>query len=133
MRGNVPFFEALNQADAISVHCPLNENTRGMIGAKEIQKMKSGAILLNLGRGGLIDESALVKALISGKLSGAGLDVLSSEPPRKGSPLLNNIPNLLLTPHIAWSSEESLSRLYVGLQENINSFVKGRPLNQVNE
>lgn len=122
--GYVPFEEVLRQADVISLHCPLNEQTRNMIGENELKMMKPNAVLINIGRGGLVDELALVAALKYGQLGGAGVDVLTEEPPTHGNPLLKaHLPNLIITPHMAWGSEEAMQRIYAILNANINQFI----------
>ena len=130
--GYVSFDEAVRTADALSLHCPLTPQTANMIGEAELQQMKSGAILINCGRGGLVDEAALVAALKYGQIGGAGFDVLTQEPPRNGNPLLKSrLPNLIVTPHIAWASQEAANRLFDILVDNINRFVAGNPQNLV--
>ena len=130
--GYVSFDEAVRTADALSLHCPLTPETANMIGEAELQQMKPGAILINCGRGGLVDEAALVAALKYGQIGGAGFDVLTQEPPRDGNPLLKaRLPNLIVTPHIAWASQEAANRLFDILLDNINRFVVGNPQNLV--
>ena len=130
--GYVSFDEAVRTADALSLHCPLTPETANMIGEAELQQMKPGAILINCGRGGLVDEAALVAALKYGQIGGAGFDVLTQEPPRDGNPLLKaRLPNLIVTPHIAWASQEAANRLFDILVDNINRFVAGNPQNLV--
>ena len=130
--GYVSFDEAIRSADALSLHCPLTPQTANMIGEAELQQMKPGAILINCGRGGLVDEAALVAALKYGQIGGAGFDVLTQEPPRDGNPLLKaRLPNLIVTPHIAWASQEAANRLFDILLDNINRFVVGNPQNLV--
>ena len=130
--GYVSFDEAIRSADALSLHCPLTPQTENMIGEAELQQMKPGAILINCGRGGLVDEAALVAALKYGQIGGAGFDVLTQEPPRDGNPLLKaRLPNLIVTPHIAWASQEAANRLFDILLDNINRFVAGNPQNLV--
>ena len=130
--GYVSFDEAIRTADALSLHCPLTPETANMIGEAELQQMKPGAILINCGRGGLVDEAALVAALKYGQIGGAGFDVLTQEPPRDGNPLLKaRLPNLIVTPHIAWASQEAANRLFDILVDNINRFVAGNPQNLV--
>ena len=130
--GYVSFDEAIRSADALSLHCPLTPQTENMIGEAELQQMKPGAILINCGRGGLVDEAALVTALKYGQIGGAGFDVLTQEPPRDGNPLLKaRLPNLIVTPHIAWASQEAANRLFDILVDNINRFVAGNPQNLV--
>ena len=130
--GYVSFDEAIRSADVVSLNCPLTPQTANMIGEAELQQMKSGAILINCGRGGLVDEVALVAALKYGQIGGAGFDVLTQEPPRDGNPLLKaRLPNLIVTPHIAWASQEAANRLFDILLDNINRFVAGNPQNLV--
>ncbi|MBF1280611.1 MAG: D-2-hydroxyacid dehydrogenase [Neisseria lactamica] len=130
--GYVSFDEAIRSADVMSLNCPLTPQTANMIGEAELQQMKPGAILINCGRGGLVDEAALVAALKYGQIGGAGFDVLTQEPPRDGNPLLKaRLPNLIVTPHIAWASQEAANRLFDILLDNINHFVAGNPQNLV--
>ena len=130
--GYASFDEAIRSADVVSLNCPLTPQTANMIGEAELQQMKPGAILINCGRGGLVDETALVAALKYGQIGGAGFDVLTQEPPRDGNPLLKaRLPNLIVTPHIAWASQEAANRLFDILLDNINHFVAGNPQNLV--
>ena len=130
--GYVSFDEAIRSADVVSLNCPLTPQTANMIGEAELQQIKPGAILINCGRGGLVDEAALVAALKYGQIGGAGFDVLTQEPPRDGNPLLKaRLPNLIVTPHIAWASQEAANRLFDILLDNINHFVAGNPQNLV--
>ena len=130
--GYVSFDEAIRSADVVSLNCPLTPQTANMIGEAELQQMKPGAILINCGRGGLVDEAALVAALKYGQIGGAGFAVLTQEPPRDGNPLLKaRLPNLIVTPHIAWASQEAANRLFDILLDNINRFVAGNPQNLV--
>lgn len=130
--GRVPLQELLGRVDVLSLHCPLTEETRGLIGAAELALMKPDALLINTARGGLVDEAALVSALRAGRLGGAGFDVLTVEPPRQGNPLLaGDIPRLLLTPHIAWASRESRQRLLDQVADNIRAYLAGQPQNIV--
>lgn len=130
--GYVSFDEAIRSADVVSLNCPLTPQTANMIGEAELQQMKPGAILINCGRGGLVDEAALVAALKYGQIGGAGFDVLTQEPPLDGNPLLKaRLPNLIVTPHIAWASQEAANRLFDILLDNINRFVAGNPQNLV--
>ena len=130
--GYVSFDEAICSADVVSLNCPLTPQTTNMINEAELQQMKPGAILINCGRGGLVDEAALVAALKYGQIGGAGFDVLTQEPPRDGNPLLKaRLPNLIVTPHIAWASQEAANRLFDILLDNINRFVAGNPQNLV--
>jgi glycerate dehydrogenase len=133
--GRTEFEEVLRLSDVITLHCPLNDKTRNLIDAKEFQMMKSEAILINTARGGLVREESLVEALQSGSIAGAAFDVLSEEPPRRGNVLLDqglpNLPNLIVTPHIAWTSREAMRKLSDQLVENIEAFIRGEPKNLV--
>ncbi|MBX9346258.1 D-2-hydroxyacid dehydrogenase [Chromobacterium vaccinii] len=130
--GRVPFAEALARADVVSLHCPLTDETRGMIAQPELMAMKPGAILINTARGGLVDEADLVAALKYGQLGGAGFDVLSSEPPSPDNPLLKaRLPNLIVTPHVGWASGEAMSRLAAQLVANIEAFARGDGVNRL--
>jgi glycerate dehydrogenase len=130
--GRVPLNELLPQVDILSLHCPLTEQTRNLIGANEFAVMKSDALLINCARGGVVDESALAQALVHGEIGGAGVDVLTKEPPTDGNPLLEpGIPNLIVTPHIAWASKESRQRLVNEIAENIAAFYTGKERNVV--
>ena len=130
--GLVDFDTILREADVITLHVPLTAETRSMIGATELRKMKKDAILINTARGGLVDESALAAALRSGEISGAGFDVLTEEPPRDGNVLLDpSIPNLIVTPHIAWASRGAMQVLADQLIDNIDAFVTAVPQNVV--
>ncbi|WP_321275692.1 D-2-hydroxyacid dehydrogenase [Vibrio sp.] len=132
-QGYVPFEEVLEQADAITLHCPLNEHTRNLISDAELKQMKPTAILINTGRGGLVDEQATVDALKNGEIAGAGFDVFTQEPADESNPLIANMamPNLLLTPHVAWGSDSSIQRLADILIENINAFERGESVNRL--
>jgi glycerate dehydrogenase len=130
--GHTPFDSMLREADVISLHTPLTAETRHLIGAREFGLMKPSALLINAARGNLVDEAALVEALKSGRIAGAGFDVLSVEPPREGNPLLDlDLPNFILTPHVAWGSREAMQTLADQLVDNIDAFVAGRPSNTV--
>jgi len=130
--GRVSFDEVLVRADQISLHTPLTEATRNLIGAREFGLMKRSAVLINTARGGVVDEAALLAALRGGRIAGAGFDVLSVEPPREGNPLLDlDLPNFLLTPHVAWSSREAMQSLADQLMDNIEAFVRGEARNRV--
>jgi glycerate dehydrogenase len=122
--------EGLMRADYFSVHAPLSDLTQGVIGTKEIKLMKSSAYLLNLGRGGIINEAAWAKALNAKVIAGGATDVLSQEPPSKGNPLLK-AKNLLMTPHVAWASFESRQRLIKEVALNIKAFQNNRARNRV--
>jgi glycerate dehydrogenase len=130
--GRLPLHELLPQVDVLSLHCPLTLETRNLIGHKELAMMKPDALLINTARGGIVDEFALAEALREGRLGGAGIDVLSEEPPLHGNPLLEEgIPNLIVTPHIAWASRESRQRLTNEIALNIAAFLAGTPRNSV--
>lgn len=123
--------EMLSVADAVSMHCPLTPETEGIVNNEFISKMKNGAYFINTSRGTVVDETALADALNSGKLGGAGLDVLSTEPPKPDNPLLN-AKNCFITPHIAWASFETRQRLLAIFRENIRAFAQGTPQNVIN-
>lgn len=131
--GFVPFEVCLQQADVISLHCPLNEQTLNLIGERELAMMKSSSLLINTGRGGLVDEAALVNALKQGIIAGTGVDVFTQEPADSSNPLLANmsLPNLLLTPHVAWGSDSSIQNLANILMDNITAFIKGEKQNRI--
>jgi glycerate dehydrogenase len=123
--GRVDLGQLLATADIVSLHCPLTASTRGMIGAVELALMKPDALLINTARGALIDSAALAAALKAGRLGGAGIDVLPQEPPIDDELLQPDIPNLLLTPHIAWSARESRQRCIDEMAANIQDFLRG--------
>ena len=124
----LPLDELLPQVDALTLHCPLNEYTRHMLGARELALLKPNALVVNTARGGLIDEQALADALRGGHLGGAATDVLSVEPPVNGNPLLEpGIPRLIITPHSAWGAVESRQRIVGQLSENAQAFFAGQP------
>ena len=124
--GRVPLDELLATADIVSLHCPLSEATRGLIGSRELALMKPDALLINTARGALIDGAALAAALKSGRLGGAGIDVLPHEPPLDDEPLIDSeIPNLLVTPHIAWAAREARQRCVDEMAANIRDFYGG--------
>ncbi|MFZ3185845.1 MAG: 2-hydroxyacid dehydrogenase [Pseudomonas sp.] len=128
----LPLAELLPQVDALSLHCPLTEQTRNLIGAAQLAAMKPSALLLNTARGGLVDELALAAALRAGRLGGAAFDVLSVEPPSAGNPLLAaDIPRLIVTPHCAWGSREARQRIVLQLAENALGYFAGAPHRQV--
>lgn len=122
--------QLLEQADVVSLHCPLNEDSRGMMDAAAFARMKKGAVFLNTARGPLVDEHALRAALDSGHLLGAGVDVLCDEPMASDCPLLD-APRCVITPHIAWAGSETRRRLMSIAEENLRSFLDGRPINTV--
>lgn len=126
--GSLPLAELLPQVDALTMHCPLTEQTRGLIGAAELAAMKSTAFLVNTARGGIVDEQALADCLRRGHLAGAATDVLSVEPPRDGNPLLaGDIPRLIVTPHNAWGSREARQRIIGQLADNAQGHFAGTP------
>lgn len=130
--GRVPLRDMLKQSDVVSLHCPLTPETRGMLSAEQLALMKSDAILINTARGALIDEQALADVLRAGRLGGAGIDVLSEEPPVHGNPLLTpDIPNLIVTPHIAWATREARRRVVDEMAANIEAFRRGERRNRV--
>jgi glycerate dehydrogenase len=127
-----PADKVLEEADIVSLHLPATPQTLNMIGASELAKMKRGALLINTARGGLVNENALADALRQGIIAGAGFDVLSVEPPALGNPLLAaDIPNFILTPHVAWSSREAMQSLADQLIDNVEAFARGSPRNVV--
>jgi glycerate dehydrogenase len=122
----LPFEAVLEQADILSLHCPLTEATRGLIDARALARMKPDALLINTARGALVDSAALAEALRAGRIGGAGIDVLPQEPPVDGDPLLDaEIPNLIITPHVAWAARESRQRALDEIAANIQSFLEG--------
>jgi len=129
---NVSRDELLETSDVLSLHAPLTDATRNIIGAAELARMKPSAILVNTARGGLVDEAALAEALQGGVIAGAGFDVLTKEPPVPDNPLLRlRLPNFLLTPHSAWASGQAMQELADQLIDNIEAFIAGRPANRV--
>lgn len=124
--GRLPFEHVLAAADILSLHCPLTPATRGLIDAAALARMKPDAILINTARGALVDSAALAEALRAGRIAGAGIDVLPQEPPVDGDPLLDPaIPNLIITPHVAWAAHESRQRAVDEIAANIRSFLEG--------
>lgn len=128
----LPLKEMLNISDVVSMHCPLTPATEGIVNEDFITEMKDGAYFINTSRGTVVNENALADALNSGKLGGAGLDVLSTEPPKKDNPLLT-AKNCFITPHIAWASFETRKRLVSILYDNIRAFIDGKPQNVINK
>ena len=122
--------EALSQADVLSLHCPLTPDTHHIINAQSLSQMKPTAILINTGRGPLVDETAVAQALHKGQLGAYCADVLSEEPPQPSNPLLT-APRCYLTPHIAWASREARKRLITTAVDNLQAFVDGHPVNTV--
>lgn len=128
----LPLDEMLSVSDVVSMHCPLTPETEGIVNNDFIDKMKDGAYFINTSRGTVVNETALAAALNSGKLGGAGLDVLSTEPPKKENPLLT-AKNCFITPHIAWASFETRKRLVSILYDNLDAFINGKPQNVINK
>ncbi len=123
-----PFEQVLAQADVLSLHCPLTPATRDLIGIEQFRQMKRNALLINTARGGLVNEAALISALQEGLIAGAGFDVLTTEPPRNGHPLLDlRLPNFILTPHVAWASNEAMQFLADQLIDNVEAWQAGTP------
>lgn len=130
--GRVPLDQLLAEVDVLSLHCPLTDRTRGLLGARELGLMRRDALLINTARGGIVDEQALADALRAGTIGGAGVDVLSNEPPHAGNPLLApDIPHLIVTPHSAWASREARQRVITEIAANIAAFLAGTPRNRV--
>jgi glycerate dehydrogenase len=123
--------EIFRRSDIVSLHCPLTEETRGLVNSSRLALMKPSALLINTSRGGLVDEAALAEALNSGRIAGAGLDVLSQEPPPASHPLLR-ARNCFITPHIAWATRAARTRLLEEVVENVRAFLGGRGRNIVN-
>lgn len=128
-----PFDEVIETSDVITLHAPLFPATRNMISTPEFKAMKKKPILVNTARGGLVDESALVDALERGLISGAGFDVLTTEPPSSDNPLLSVLerPNVIVTPHVAWASHEAMQTLWDQTISHIDNFLDGHPSNVV--
>jgi glycerate dehydrogenase len=123
-----PLERVIAESDVLSLHCPLTPATRNLIGRNELQRMKRNALLINTSRGGLVDEAALIEALDQGWIAGAGFDVLTTEPPRNGHPLLDvRRSNFILTPHVAWASDGAMQFLADQLIDNIDAWAAGRP------
>ena len=130
--GRTSFEDTLRVSDVLSLHCPLTDETRNLISTAELRLMKRRSILINTARGALVDEAALVEALRTGRLGGAGIDVLRNEPPASGNLLLETeLPNLIVTPHVAWASLQAMQTLADQVVDNLEAFVRGEPQNQV--
>ena len=132
--GSVQFVgldELFARSDVVSLHCPLTPQNRELVDARRLDQMKRTAFLLNTSRGPLVNEAALAEALNAGRIAGAGLDVLSAEPPAANNPLLS-ARNCLVTPHIAWASQAARSRLMRVAVSNVRAFLAGQPVNVVN-
>jgi glycerate dehydrogenase len=127
---NVALDELFQRAEVVSLHCPLTPSTERMINARRLATMKPTAFLINTGRGGLVDEAALAHALNRGQIAGAGLDVLSKEPPPADNPLLT-AKNCIITPHIAWATKAARERLLAIAVANVRTFLAGAPQNLV--
>ena len=123
--------EVIKSADFLTLHCPLNEATKGLINRETLALMKPTAYLINTARGGVVEEDALSEALKSGKIAGAAIDVLDEEPMRDGHPYLE-VPNMIITPHVAWAAVESRTRLINRVADNLSAFTAGNPINVVN-
>ena len=128
-----PFDEVLATADVITLHCPLTPATCNMIAAPEFAKMKKRPLLINCGRGGLVNEADLADALDHGQIAGVGFDCLASEPPRSDNPLIRILdrPNVIVTPHVAWASDEAMQALWDQVISHIENFHAGRPSNRI--
>jgi len=122
--------ELFAESDVVTLHCPLTPETEGIVNARRLSLMKPTAFIINTARGGLVDEAALAEALSAGRIAGAGLDVLSVEPPPAENPLLS-ADNCIITPHIAWASRAARTRLFDIAVENLANFIAGRPTNVV--
>jgi glycerate dehydrogenase len=123
--------DLFRQSDVLSLHCPLTPETERIVCERTLEWMKPTALLLNTSRGGLVDEAALARALSEGRLAGAGVDVLSTEPPEASNPLLA-APNCVITPHCAWATSAARQRLLNVTVANVQAFQSGRPINVVN-
>ena len=129
----ISFETFLAESDIISLHCPLTDNTEGLFDETAFEQMKSSAILINTARGGLINDHALIKAIEDKAIAGAAIDVLDQEPPDSDHPLMQKqYSNLIITPHIAWAAREARQRALDRIAENIDAFLKDKPINVVN-
>ena len=128
-----PWQEVLETSDVISIHSPLKPATKNMIAEPELQMMKKQPLLINTSRGGLVDEAALVNAFKQGIVSGIGFDVLTTEPPQEDNPLLEiaDDPNVIVTPHVSWASDEAMQVLWNQVIDHIDNFIQGKPSNRV--
>ncbi len=126
----VPLDDLFSLSDVVTLHCPLTDQTRHLVNAARLSRMKPTAFLINTARGPLVDEQALAEALRNGVIAGAGLDVLSVEPPSPDNPLIG-APGCLITPHIAWASVEARRRLIQKAADNIRAFLDGKPINTI--
>ena len=127
----LPLEQLLPQADIVSVHCPLTPQTQGLLNADTLRLCKAGAFLINTARGAVVDQQALREALEQGRLGGAGIDVLDTEPMEPDCPLLG-APNCLITPHVAWAPLTTRRRLMGIVEDNLHQFLNGTPMNVVN-
>ncbi|MCC8424669.1 D-2-hydroxyacid dehydrogenase [Mucilaginibacter sp. UR6-11] len=123
--------ELLQQADVISIHCPLTPETQGLINAENLKKMKPSAFLINTSRGPIVNDADLADALNNNIIAGAGIDVLSKEPPLADDPIFT-AKNCIVTPHIAWAAKEARGRLMATVISNLNAFIAGQPVNVIN-
>ena len=130
---NIPLEKLLSDSDIISIHAPLNEKTQGLIGERELALMKNTAVIVNVGRGAVIDEKALADAVNNGQIAGAALDVYTVEPPKSGEPVLSvsNGERIVYSPHIAWASVEARRRCISMTADNIAAFINGESLHDV--
>lgn len=128
--GYTPFAEVIERADVLTLHCPLTPETRGLIGAREFERMARCPIVINCARGGVIDEAALADALEAGRIAGAGIDCVAGEPPPADSPIhrIKHRPDVIVTPHVAWGSREARQTLWRQLIGAIEDFQAGRPI-----
>ena len=131
--GRTSFKEVLTTSDYLSLHCPLTDDNQHLIRRETLALMKPSAFLINTARGGLVHSRDLIDALKGGVIAGAAIDVLDREPPSSGEPLLQPLPNLILSPHNAWGAIESRTRLIEQTRENIAGFLNGKPVRVVNE
>lgn len=130
--GRLAFDQVICQADFLTLHCPLLEETRNLISLREFELMKPTAYLINTARGGVVNEKELQRSLSSGRIAGAAIDVLQSEPPVHGNALLQySHPNLIITPHVAWASRQSRQRMLDQIAVNIQNFLQKKPFNQI--
>jgi glycerate dehydrogenase len=128
--GRTSFEDNLRRSDVVSLHCPLTEQTRDLIGRPEFAMMKRSALLINTARGALVEDAALIAALQNRSIAGAAYYALREEPPRQGSPLLDlDLPNFIVTPHVAWASNEAVQALADQVIDNIEAFIAGTPRN----
>jgi len=127
---SVSFEDLLKISDFLSFHCPLTDETRGIVNAESISMMKDGIYLINTSRGPILNEAAVYDALCSGKIAGVAVDVLSTEPPPENH-ILYNAPNCIITPHIAWAPMETRRRLIDTAIDNLAAYLSGNPVHVV--